>query len=115
MHSLNCFRLELTLHKLQTPNYKLMNNELVTLHLPPSLYERLQILAAEERTDPIGAISQLLRKADKQKAWLQDLSALCQQVQAEGGPQPDCTKAEMIAQLRQTRQEIFEMEYEHLY
>jgi len=92
-----------------------MNTELVSLHLPVSLYEKLQTIATAENTDVISAITQLVATANQKKIWLQDLSALRQQIQAEGGLQIGNTKEEIAAKLHQTRQEIFEAEYSHLY
>ena len=92
-----------------------MDTELVTLQLPTSLYEMLQTLATEEHTDLVSVLAQLIADAYQRKSWLQDLSALRQKIQDEGGLPQGKTKEEMIAQLRQTRQEIFETEYAHLY
>jgi len=92
-----------------------MNSELVTLQLPNSLYEKLQTIATAENTDVVGAISQFVATANQKKSWLQDLSALRQQIQAEGGLQIGNTKEEIATRLHQTRQEIFEAEYAHLY
>lgn len=92
-----------------------MNTEVVTLQLPASLYEKLQTLATEEHTDPVGVIAQLITNAYQQRGWLQELTTLRQQIQQQGGLQLGSTKEEVVAQLRQTRQEIFETEYAHLY
>ena len=92
-----------------------MNTELITLQLPASLYEKLQTLAAEDNTDPIGVITQFITDAYERRGWLHDLTTLRQQIQHEGGLQLGSTKEEVVAQLRRTRQEIFETEYAHLY
>jgi hypothetical protein len=92
-----------------------MNTELVSLQLPASLYEKLQMLAIEEHTDPVGIITDLITDAYQRRGWLQDLSALRQQIQDEGGSQIASTKEQVVAQLRQTRQELFDAEYAHLY
>jgi hypothetical protein len=92
-----------------------MNTELVSLQLPASLYEKLQTIATEENTDIAGAIAQFVAVANQQKNWLQNLTALRQQIQAEGGLQLGDTKEMIVARLHQTRQEIFEAEYAHLY
>jgi hypothetical protein len=60
-------------------------------------------------------IANLVTDATQQKNWLQDLNALCQQIKKDGGLQIGSTKEEVIDQLRQTREEIFETEYAHLY
>jgi hypothetical protein len=92
-----------------------MDTELVTLQLPANLYEKLQALAIEKRTDPIDVIASLVTDATQQKNWLQDLNALRQQIKEDGGLQVGSTKEEVIDRLRQTREEIFETEYAHLY
>jgi hypothetical protein len=92
-----------------------MNTELVSLQLPASLYEKLQTLATEENTDVVGAIVQFVAIANQKKSWLQDLANLRQQIQTEGGLQLGNTQEEIVAKLHQTRQELFEAEYAHLY
>lgn len=92
-----------------------MDVEFVTIQVPVRLHEKLQTLADMEHTDPVGVIEKLVASVDQQRRWLRDLSTLQQQVQADGGLGADKTKDEIIAQLRQTRQEIFETEYAHLY
>jgi hypothetical protein len=64
-----------------------MNTQLITLQLPASLYEKLQTLAAEDNTDPIGVITQFITDAYERRGWLHDLTTLRQQIQHEGGLQ----------------------------
>jgi hypothetical protein len=92
-----------------------MDTELISLQLPTNLYEKLQTLATEEQTDPIGMLTQLVTDAYQQRSWLQDLASLRQQLQNEGSLACGSSKEEIIDRLRQTRQEIFEAEYAHLY
>jgi hypothetical protein len=92
-----------------------MNPEPITLLLPASLYKKLQTLAAEEHTDPIGVITRFITDAYERRSWLNDLTNLRQQIQHEGGLQLDSTKEEVVAELRRTRQEIFEAEYADMY
>lgn len=92
-----------------------MNTELVNFQISANLYQMLQTLATEEHTDPESIITQLITEAYQRRRWLQDLTALRQQIQDESSSQLGSTKEEIIAQLRQTRQEIFEIEYAHLY
>lgn len=92
-----------------------MDDTLITLQLPASLYKKLQALATEEHTDPISVIEHFITNEYQHRGWLQDLTALRRQIHDEGGLQLSNTKEEVIAQLRQTRQEIFEAEYAHLY
>ena len=92
-----------------------MDTELVTLELPASLYKQLQELATQEHTDLVSKLTQLVTDACQRKTWLQDLTLLRQQIKDEGGLQLGDTKEQAMSQLRQTRQEIFETEYAHLY
>ena len=92
-----------------------MDTELVTLQLPARLYEQLQELATQEHTDLVSKLAQLVTDAYQRKTWLQDLTALRQQIKNEGGLRIGETKEREIAQLHQTRQEIFETEYANLY
>jgi hypothetical protein len=92
-----------------------MDTEFVTLHLPATLHKKLQALATEEHTDLVGVITQLVTNAYQQKSWLQNLTILRRQIENKGGLKLGNTKEDIIAQLRQTRHEIFETEYAHLY
>lgn len=92
-----------------------MSTELVALQVPASLYKKIQMLATEEHTDPIDIITGLITDAYQRRGWLQDIAALRQRIKDEGGSQFDSTKEQVVAQLRQTRQEFFEVEYAHLY
>jgi len=86
----------------------------MTLELPTTLYEQLQALSPTE-PDPIKVISQLVMRAYQQRAWLQDLEALRQQIRQDGGLKIGRDKQQIVEKLRQTRYEIFEAEYAHLY
>lgn len=92
-----------------------MDTELVTLQLPTDIYEKLQVLATEEHTNIAGAVAQLVTNTYQRRGWLRDLTALRQQIQDESGLHLSNKKEEIITRLRQTRQEIFEAEYAHLY
>lgn len=92
-----------------------MNTEIVTLELPAKLYTQLQILASEEQTDPVALVADLVTAAYQRRGWLRDLTALREQIRREGGLQVGTSKDEVVKRLRQTRREIFEAEYAHLY
>jgi hypothetical protein len=92
-----------------------MEPEIITLQLPISLYDQLQELAAEEQLEPVEVISRLVSAAYQHRGWLRDLIALREQIRQDGGLQVGQSKEEVIKQLRQTRREIFEAEYAHLY
>lgn len=92
-----------------------MNGTTVTLQLPAGLYTELQALAQEEHTEPVIFLSQLLKTARQHRAWTNDLAALRKQIAQDGGLKIGNTKEEVVERLRQTRREIFEAEYAHLY
>ena len=92
-----------------------MNATTVDLQVPTSLYTELQTLAQEENTEPLAILSHLIKAARQRRAWLDDLAALREQIAQEGGLQVGSLKEEVVEQLRQTRREIFEAEYAHLY
>jgi hypothetical protein len=92
-----------------------MNTKLVTLQVPVGLYDKLQALALETHTDLIGVITQLVTDTDHRKSWLASLIALRQQIENDGGLSLSHSQVERVTQLRQTRDEIFETEYAHLY
>jgi hypothetical protein len=84
----------------------------ITIDLPSDLHKKLQILASEGQTDPSNAIAQMITEAYDKRGWLEDLAALRRQILRDGGLQHS---DDLIDRLRQTRQEIFEAEYAHLY
>jgi len=92
-----------------------MKTEAVSIQLPAHLYAELQSLAAEEQTDPVEIIDRLVTAASQHRAWLRDLTALREQIRQDGGLQVGASRDEVIERLRQTRREIFEAEYAHLY
>jgi hypothetical protein len=87
----------------------------VTLQLPSKLYDELQLLAAEERSDPVEVIGRLVAMASRRRAWLRDLEDLREEIRRDGGLQVGTTQDKVVERLRQTRREIFEAEYAHLY
>jgi hypothetical protein len=93
----------------------MMDKSPVTIQLPASLYAELQTLAADEQTDPVEVIRRLVAMANQRHAWRRDLTAVRDQIREEGGLQIGTTKEEVVERLRQTRREIFEAEYAHLY
>jgi metal-responsive CopG/Arc/MetJ family transcriptional regulator len=92
-----------------------MNTRVITIELPEKLYAELQLLADAEQTDPIEVIDRLVRMASLHRAWLRDLNALREQIYQAGGLQVGASKDEVVDRLRQTRHELFEAEYAHLY
>ena len=92
-----------------------MDAPVVTVRLPASLYAKLETLATEEQTDPIEMIGRLVTVASQRRAWLRDLTALREEIRQAGGLRIGATKDKVVERLRQTRREIFEAEYAHLY
>jgi hypothetical protein len=92
-----------------------MDKPLVTIQLPAALHDELQTLAADEQADLVEVITRLVAMAGQRRGWLRDLKALREQIRQDGGLQVGTTKEEVVARLRQTRREIFEAEYAHLY
>jgi hypothetical protein len=94
---------------------EIMDANTVSLELPADLYDKLEELAENEQTTPLEVLNDLITLAHQQRGWLRDLMALRQQIKEEGGLQVGLTKEAVIARLRQTRREIFDAEYAHLY
>jgi hypothetical protein len=92
-----------------------MATNMVTLELPATSYDQLQELAASEETGPIEIMTELIALAYQRQGWLKELTELQDLIQESGGLQIGDTKEEVIEKLRQTRREIFEAEYAHLY
>jgi small-conductance mechanosensitive channel len=92
-----------------------MATNMIKVELPVSAYEQLQELAAVEQKDPIEVITELIDMAHQRQSWLRELEELRDLIREQGGLQISTNKEEMIEQLRQTRREIFEAEYAHLY
>ena len=88
---------------------------MITVELPTSVYKDLELLALEEQSDPVRVITRLVTAARQQRAWRRDLDGLRRQIQKDGGLQVGSTQNEIVERLRQTRREIFEAEYAHLY
>lgn len=92
-----------------------MDTITVTLQLPASVYTELQALARDEQTDPVEIIARLVVMARRRRVWLRDLAALREQIRQDGGLQVGVSKDDVVERMRQTRREIFEAEYAHLY
>ena len=92
-----------------------MDTGTMALHLPLKVYDELRLLAAEEGADPADLIAQMVAAAGQQRAWRRNLAALREQIREDGGLRVGGTRDEVVERLRQTRREIFEAEYAHLY
>ena len=60
-------------------------------------------------------ISHLISAEYRHRAWRHDLTTLREQIHRDGSLQVGMSKEEVVEQLRQTRREIFEAAYAHLY
>lgn len=92
-----------------------MESPLVTIQIPADLHSELQSLAEEEHTSPAEVIERLLAMSRQRRAWLRDLAALREQIQRDGGLRVGNTKEAVVERMRETRRQIFETEYAHLY
>ncbi len=91
----------------------------VVWEIPEGLYNEL-VWAQQEMAFPdlVDFISQAVQRrlAEIQyEAWRRDFQRLQRDIHAAGGFGLGDTKEEVIANLRQIRQQIFEEDYAHLY
>ena len=93
----------------------MQTNAVVALEIPQNIYTELQTLAQEEDLDLVELLTRWVRLAQQQRTWQRDLQELRDLIQKEGGLHVGTTKEEVVEQMRKTRQEIFEVEYAHLY
>ena len=87
----------------------------IALELPAKVYSELQALAAEEQTEPAALVADLVVLLRERRAWQRDLARLREQILQNGSLQVGANKEEVVARLRQTRQQIFDAEYAYLY
>ena len=88
----------------------------VTLVLPTDTYEEIEL--ARERED-IPSVAGFIRRAVDEKLarmrWQRDLAELRSEIHSAGGLTVQGSKEQVIERLRETRHQIFEAEYAHLY
>ncbi len=92
-----------------------MNTSKISVQLPPELYGKLLQLATEEQVDPVEIVARLVDAATQRRAWLRTLDELREQIKRDGGLHVGANRDEVVERLRQTRQDIFDAEYAHLY
>lgn len=92
-----------------------MTTNSVTLELPETLYHQLETLAQQKDLSPVCLIELWLEIDQQQPSFQQKWTDLRTLIQTQGGLNVGETKEEIIEKLRQTRQEIFEEDYAHLY
>jgi predicted CopG family antitoxin len=87
----------------------------VTLTLPTNVYEEL----LEARGEEARSVADFVRTAVVEKLarmrWQRNLEDLRREIREAGGLKLSGSKEEVIERLRETRREIFETEYAHLY
>jgi hypothetical protein len=96
-----------------------MSTQEIVWQVPESLYREL-VWAQEELAYPslLDFIAQAVQRRLAEvhyQAWQREFRQLQQDVRATGGFGLGETKDEVIANLREIRQQIFEQEYAHLY
>jgi len=92
-----------------------MGMETVALRLPATLYAKAEELAVEAETNPADLVATLIETAHQRRTWLREFKELREQIKREGGLSIGSSREEVVEQLRQTRREIFDAEYAHLY
>ena len=88
----------------------------VTLVLPTDVYK--EIATAKERQET-RSIAGFIREAVEEKVarmrWQRSLAELRSEIREEGELKLQGSKEEIVERLRETRRQIFEAEYAHLY
>ena len=88
----------------------------VTLMLPTDIYQ--EIVAAKEQQET-RSIAGFIREAVEERVarmrWQRDLEELRSEIREAGGLKLQGSTEEVIERLRETRRQIFEAEYAHLY
>jgi hypothetical protein len=92
----------------------MMSTAQVTVALPAEVYAQLEELAVQEAIQPVDMIERLVTTAQQQRAWQRDLVALRQDIQQNNNA-AHVAHNPTIEELRQTRSDIFDAEYAHLY
>lgn len=88
----------------------------ISFTLSEELYE--EVVKAKEESNALSLaqfIRQLILEKLDEWRWERNLAELQQEVRESGGLELGETKEEVIERLRETRRQIFETEYAHLY
>ena len=88
-----------------------MSTNSVTLELPESLYDELEIMASQKNTSLVDLIELWLKTSQKQLSFQQKWANLRALVQAQGGLDVGETTEEIVAHMRKIREEVFEETY----
>jgi hypothetical protein len=92
-----------------------MNSSEVVINLPSRVYDDLLALKTGISQTPVDIITELVKEASQHRAWLQDVAKLRAQIRENGGLQVGTSEEQIIENLKQTRNEIFDKDYAHLY
>ena len=92
-----------------------MEESLVTIQLPAQLLSELEALASAAQSDVVSVLGDLVTIARRRRTLGNDWQALCAEVRRTGGLAVGQTTEEIVEQVRKTREEIFAVEYTHLY
>jgi hypothetical protein len=88
----------------------------ISFTLPTELYE--EVMRAKEESSALSLaqfIRQIVLEKLDERRWEHGLAELQREVRESGGLGLGGTKEEVIERLRETRRQIFETEYAHLY
>lgn len=92
-----------------------MQSSEVVIHLPGQVYDDLLALQTETLQTPVDVIAELVKEANQHRAWVQDVARLRARIREDGGLHIGSTDEQIVDHLKQTRTEIFDKNYAHLY
>jgi predicted CopG family antitoxin len=92
-----------------------METKRVTLTLPINVYEELLEVKKEESHSVADFVRMVVSEKLTRMRWQRNLEDLRREIREAGGLELRGSKEEVIERLRETRREIFETEYAHLY
>jgi len=92
-----------------------METKRVTLTLPTNVYEELLEAKGEENHSVADFVRTAVVEKLARMRWQRNLKDLRREIREAGGLELRGSKEEVIERLRETRREIFETEYAHLY
>jgi hypothetical protein len=87
----------------------------MALSLPEKVLLDLKELAAQAETEPWKLVALWVEAARQHHLWQSDLKTIRDEIERDGILLAGLTEEETLNRLRETRREIFEAEYAHLY
>lgn len=85
-----------------------------TIELAEPIYQEV-VRLAKQLDLPAEFFTRLIREEQRRLHWVRDWRLLVEDVRKSGHPLIGKTKEKVVEQMRRTRQEIWDAEYEHLY